>query len=122
MRTMSCGRSEAEAGSRHGAIYIHLICQTSRNDGIDTVRLSRETRARAIIEVNGISKELMLRAGKYITRVWEGGQPEAILEPRVPANVVDVDVRDQNKIDILRLNACSRQMIQIRGFKVIEIW
>lgn len=49
------------------------------------------------------------------------GLPETFPEPRVPTNVVDVDVRDQHKIDILRLNACRRQTIQIRSFQVIEI-
>lgn len=56
VRTMPRSRLAAETGCGNGAIYIHLIRETGRDDGVDTVRLSREARARTFIKIDGSVK------------------------------------------------------------------
>ena len=52
-----------------------------------------------------------LAIGEHILRLREGRHPAAVLEPRVPADMVDVQVRAHHVVDVVDAEAGGREVL-----------
>src|SRR5580700_3686218 len=57
----------------------------------------------------------------HVARLREGRHPLPVLEPRIPADMVPVQVRTHDKIDVFRLDADTSQIVDERGFDAVEL-
>ena len=60
-----------------------------------------------------LGPELELAVGEYVARLGEGRHPAAVLEPRVPADVVGVQVRAHDEIDVADAEARRGQALLV---------
>ena len=51
--------------------------------------------------------------GEHVARLREGRHPAAVLEPRVPADMVGVQMRAHDKIDIVDAKSAGRQILLV---------
>lgn len=61
-------------------------------------------------------------SGQNIARVGEGRYPAVAVEPSIPADVIDVEVRADDEIDIVDTEPCRGRAIEEIGVEVGEHW
>ncbi len=76
-----------------------------RQHGIGDPRTGRR------IVLVSLGPVFQLAVGEDVARLGEGRHPAAVLEPRVPADVVDVQVRAHDEIDVVDADAGGRQAL-----------
>ena len=59
--------------------------------------------------------------GHHVFGVGEGGDPAAVNEARVPADMVPVQMGAHDKIDLFRLDPDPREVVGERGAHAVEL-
>src|SRR5262245_19806031 len=84
---------------------------------VDEVRETRiQNRRHAVVEglamsglVALLAEELEVLAPEEVTRLGKRRHPRAVLQTRIPADVVEVQVRAHHEVDVMRLQAGARE-------------
>src|SRR5436190_6277157 len=86
-------RLEKNFGS-YSEIGLHQLSQPGIDNGLDRILLDG-----AVLLAHRLRPELELGAREKVARLGKGRRPAAVLEHRVPADMVDVQVRAKHDVD-----------------------
>jgi hypothetical protein len=107
-RGVADGRREADLWRDH-VIQRHPLDEAGVEDRLDTI-----AELRLLLRVLAGLPEVVLVPTDELPRLWEGRHAPAILEHRVPAHVVDVQVRAHHGVD------CVTRPVRL--VKVLQDW
>ena len=124
------GRGQADGDVAGGVAGRGLEAQTGRDlvpgvdergaAGLDDRRHAVGDAAGGLAALGGFPRpELPLLAGNDVARLRERRHPASALEPRVPADVVHVQVRAHDGVDLLGPDTDRRQIVEPRPLALI---
>src|ERR1039458_9875318 len=65
-------------------------------------------------------ERFIIGLGKEIARIRKGRNPTAILQLRIPTDVVDVQMGAKYEVDVLGIDACGAQVLKVRTVAHVE--
>ena len=119
MRTLTCPGVWPGVGSRRTSDVMTWSVSTGSARPASITGCTESTQDLALIGIVRRRPVRELDAAEQVARVRKGRQPAAIDEARVPADVVDVQVRAQHRVDRLRREARGCHLVEKRTVQLI---